>query len=64
MNGHDDVEFHRRKALKLCRTVLRVFEVGFAQELNLYLHIYVKLYSSFTALMIVILLQQSMLHSV
>jgi len=39
MNGHDDVEFHRRKTLKLCRTMLHRFEVGFAQELNLYLHI-------------------------
>ena len=38
MNGHDHVEFHRRKTLKLCRTVLLIIEVGFAQELNLYIY--------------------------
>jgi hypothetical protein len=37
-NRHDDVEFYRRKTLKLCRVVLHRFEVGFAQELNLYIY--------------------------
>jgi len=44
LNGHDDVEFHRRRALRLCRTMLHIFEVGFAQELNLYIYIYIYIY--------------------
>jgi len=43
MSGHDNVEFHGRKTLKLYRTVLHRFEVEFAQELNLYIYKYILL---------------------
>ena len=43
MSGHNNVEFHGRKTLKLYRTVLHRFEVEFAQELNLYIYKYILL---------------------